>query len=102
MKVIFRPLDKAIEIAESTGLEVTYAYEDLVFSEHSVFILQFDDLNKSQLMLYFNKDCTAPTASDLTATMSEKAKEIGFQLVRKGSFSLLETEGNEEIQINFF
>ena len=101
MKVLFRPLDKAIEIAESTGLEVTYAYEDLVFSEHSVFILQFDDIHTTQLLLFFNIDCDASTAYDLTTKMTEKAKSIGFKLVRKGSFSLSTAEGSDEINIHF-
>jgi len=30
-------------IKEATGLEITYAYEDLVFPEHMAFLIQFND-----------------------------------------------------------
>jgi hypothetical protein len=101
MKVKFHPLDKAIEIAESTGLEVTYAYEDLVFSEHSVFILQFDNLNASQLFLFFNCNCIASTVNDFTLKMTNKAIEIGLKLINKGTFSLSPVEGKDELEIVF-
>jgi hypothetical protein len=102
MSVIFRPLDKAIEIAESTGLGVSYAYEDLVFSDNSVFILQFDDTNKNNLLVHFNNDCEPTLVENLISVLTEKSKEKDFQLIRKGTFSLSEIEGTEELQISFY
>jgi hypothetical protein len=31
-------------INEATGLDLAYAYDDLVFSEHGVFIVQFEEV----------------------------------------------------------
>jgi hypothetical protein len=41
--MIPKPLGQVKELVESLGMEVSYAYEDLVFLQHNSFLLQFDD-----------------------------------------------------------
>ena len=44
-------------VKEATGLDIAYAYDDLVFSEHGVFMIQWDNIIENQLYCYFHKDC---------------------------------------------
>ncbi len=56
--MIYRDLEKVRTIIdEATGLEVSYAYDDLVFPDHTAFIIQFDDTKASHFFGYFHKDC---------------------------------------------
>ena len=48
----FRPLGIAKEIIRAAGLQVTYTYDDLVFTEHNPVIVQFDDKDKKNLKVY--------------------------------------------------
>lgn len=41
MGVPYRPLGLVKEALEQIGIEVSYAYEDLVFIQHNHFLLQF-------------------------------------------------------------
>jgi hypothetical protein len=97
----FRQLDKVIELVESTGLEVTYAYEDIVFAEHSVFIIQFDDNKPGNLFLFFNVDCEAAQAISIENKLKEKAIEQKVSIENKGMFKLTEIEKDQEVQIEF-
>ena len=50
----FRDLETVRQIILfSTGLEVTYAYDDLVFPDNTVFIIQFDDVDLNNLYIHF-------------------------------------------------
>ena len=101
MKKIFRPLGEIIDIVSVTGLDVSYAYEDLVFSEHSVFIIKFDDTIKDSLHLYFNSDCDYHVASDIEQKLIKACVEKGMNLILKGSFKLKPNENSQEIEISF-
>jgi len=97
----FRPLDKVIELVETTGLEVTYAYEDIVFAEHSVFIIQFDDSKQNNLFLFFNTECEKEKAIDFETALITAASQKGITIENKGWFKLTENEQNQELQIEF-
>ena len=98
----FRPLGIAKEIINTTGLDVTYAYDDLVFVEHSPFLIQFDDDNPQNLKLYFNIDCEADAAEKLEAQLTAAAKAKDFTIQNIGKFMLEQKEGVEEIEVKFF
>jgi hypothetical protein len=101
MTIPYRPLGKIDNIVKSTGLEMSYAYDDLVFSDHSVFILRFDDKLTSHLHLYFNADCNRKEAL-LFENQLRKASEIeGFFIETLGSFTLNQLEGKNEVEIHF-
>lgn len=98
----FRPLGIAKEIINTTGLDVTYAYDDLVFVEHSPFLVQFDDDNPQNLKLYFNIDCEADAAKKLEAQLVAAAKAKEFTIRNCGKFTLQQKEGVEEFEVKFF
>lgn len=96
-----RPLGKIREIVQSTGLDISYAYDDLVFSDHSVFILQFHDDRVNELHLFFNVDCNPSEAEELEGKLKAAAKTGDFIIKREGFFQIFQKEGAEELQIEF-
>ena len=101
MNVPLRPLGKIREIVLSTGLDISYAYDDLVFSENSVFILQFDETFQDRIRLYFNSDCNSKEAQVLEKRLLIAGQIGEFTIVNSGLFSLEQKEGKEEIEIRF-
>lgn len=98
----FRPLGIAKEIVEDMGMEVTYTYDDLLFVEHSAFIIQFDDENSKNLFLHFNVDCEKKAARDIEKTITEIAKQKKFTIINKGLFEMAAMEDSEELQLKFY
>lgn len=88
-------------ILESIGMEVSYAYDDLVFVNHTAFLLQFDDDNPENLKLHFNVDCEADTAENLEARLIGAAKAKNFTIEKCGKFELVQKEGVEEFEVRF-
>lgn len=97
-----RPLGVAREIIEETGLKVTYAWEDLVFVEHSPFLIQFDDDNPNRLKLYFNVDIEADAAERLERQLADAATDREFTVRPCGQFEMMPKEETEEFDIRFF
>ncbi|WP_167605497.1 hypothetical protein [Maribellus sediminis] len=86
-------------IKEATGLEITYAYEDLVFPEHMAFLIQFNDANEKNLFCYFHNDCNPEDKNQLYKKLSDVALQDSITLENKGSFSL--EQKSEEVEIHF-
>ncbi|MFP4314696.1 MAG: hypothetical protein ACOC24_01190 [Desulfovibrionales bacterium] len=85
------------EIVEALGLEITYAYDDLVFVSHNPFLLQFG----APLGLYFNRQCPPEDADLLEKTLQNEAGSRGVTLQRKGWYAM-EQSLEEEITLRFF
>ena len=102
MEVPFRPLGKVMEIASSTGLDISYAFDDLIFSEHSIFIIRFDKIHEDLIHLYINCDCEELTASKISQTLLNEAKNHKLKLIHSGKFRLKQKIDSEEIDIEFF
>ena len=87
-------------IEEALGLEVTHAYEDVAFVEHSAFIIMFsnDDLNKFKC--YFSTDCSERDRKSLFAKIDAASPRNKMTAVNAGTFSMEQLE-NEEIKLNF-
>ena len=86
-------------IKEATGLDLTYAYDDLVFPEHMAFLIQFNDNNESSLFCHFHNDCNPNDKKQLFAELAKVAAKEKISLEEKGSFGL-EQKG-EEVEIHF-
>lgn len=97
----FRPLGKALNVAQSTSLEVTYTYDDLIFVQHNPFLLRFDEKDINTLHLHFNTDCEEDEAKKLSKVLIKAAKMEGLALVEDIEFSMEQKEGTEEIEIRF-
>lgn len=96
-----RPLGIAKEIVEQLGLEVTHVYDDLVFVEHSAFLLQFDDAEPGRLKVYYNAECPPDAVAGLEIKLERAAREREFGIVHSGRFSFRPKEGEEAFEILF-
>ena len=86
-------------IKEATGLDISYAYDDLVFPEHTAFIIQFDDTNDKNLFCYFRTDCDSKDKTKIYSELDRCASVDKFTIKEKGTFDLVQKE--EEVEIHF-
>ncbi len=86
-------------IKEATGLDVTYAYDDLVFPEHAAFMIRFDDKNHNNFFCYFHSDCNPKDKYDIYNRLEESSSLNKFTIEDKGKF-LFKQKG-EEIEIRY-
>lgn len=95
-----RNIDKVrFLIKDATGLDVMYAYEDLVFPDHGAFIICFDDENEHNFFCYFHEDCLEAERKDLSKKLEKTCALNKCTLVPKGTYQY-EQKG-EEIDIKF-
>ena len=99
MQTQLRPLGIVKEVVEEIGLQITYAYDDLVFIEHNDFLLQFGS-DPNQLQLHFNTECPVDEADALAAKLMPAAAGKGLAVCRKGSFTMAEDD-NDNLRISF-
>ena len=96
-----RNLDKIRYILkEAVGQDISYAYDDLVFPEHTAFLLQFDDSNENNLFCYFHKDCIPDDRQQISEKLYNVCTDEKCTLTLKGAFELTQKEG-EELEIQF-
>jgi len=84
-------------IKDATGLDLAYAYDDLVFPEHTVFFLQFNDNNPSSLNCFFRKDCEKSQQTTILNELKNSGIKYKCTIVSKGSFDFLQKGENIEI-----
>ena len=102
MKIPFRPLGKVRELLDTIGFEVAYAYDDLVFSDHSMFILRFDDEVPEKMYLYFNSECIFAEAKKVSDALILAGKVGQFKIINSGHFDISQAEDREELAVKFF
>ena len=88
-----RPLGKVLSVVESLGLEVTYAYDDLVFVEHGAFVLQFLK-EPGQLACFTNAECTREEAERDVLRLTSAFGESGLSLTAEGTCTLTPNADN--------
>lgn len=94
-----KPLGLVTALLADLGLEVTYAYDDLVFVQHSAFLLQFTDEAKA-LKLFINTECEQDVAEEVGKKIIAGHAEKGFSVMPAGQFTI--TDNNDEtINIEF-
>ncbi|HKL22898.1 MAG TPA: hypothetical protein VJ904_13910 [Tichowtungia sp.] len=94
-----KPLGKITAILAEMELEVTYAYDDLVFVQHSAFMVQFTD-ESAKLKMFINTECEPKVANDVAANMVLAFDEAGFEVTLAGRFFLTPNE-DETLNIEF-
>ena len=94
-----RPLGKITALLADLGLEVTYAYDDLVFVQHSAFMLQFTD-DPAILKLFINTECEPETANDVASTIVLEFHKAGFEVTPAGRYFLTPNK-DETVNIQF-
>ena len=86
-------------IKDATGLDVAYAYDDLVFLEHTAFIIRFDDKNRNNFFCYFHSDCNPNDKVEIYSQLTKTSILNKFTIENKGKF-LFKQKG-EEIEIHY-
>jgi DNA-binding transcriptional LysR family regulator len=93
MTLPYRPLGLVKDMLDRLGIEMTYAYEDLIFLKHNAALLQFGQVGEI-LFLHTNVATDAHEADQLFATLQAAASGQGITLLRRGHYRL--TPGDDE------
>ena len=99
MALAHRPLGVVRQLLEEIGLEITYAYEDLIFIQHNPILLQFGEVGEI-LFFFVNVETSSEEAGQLFAAIQAKVGGEGITLVQRGRYRLMEAEG-ENISLEF-
>lgn len=94
-----KPLGKITAILADLDLEVTYAYDDLVFVQHSAFLLEFTN-EITTLKLYTNTECDPEVADPVVTQMLDAHAKAGFSLIPSGQYTITEND-DETINLEF-
>jgi len=95
----FRDLGKVQGALTEIGIEVAYAYDDLIFTEHNTFLLRFDDECDNNLFLHFNKDCTETLG--ISKILNFKFESIGYTLTKDKNYDIVPKQEKEEFDVVF-
>lgn len=96
----FRDLEKVREIIkEATGLDLTYAYDDLVFPENVAFIIQFDDDNESNFFCHFHEESNEEDRKQIFNALTTVCNQKECTIEQKELFTL--KQKGEEVEIHF-
>ncbi|QIA09380.1 hypothetical protein [Draconibacterium halophilum] len=96
----YRDLEAVRQIVDNaTGLEITYAYEDLVFPDNGAFIIQFDESNTDNLFCYFQEGCNPKDQKNIFASLVNETTKMKATMELKGAYTL--EQQDENIQIKF-
>jgi hypothetical protein len=87
-----KPLGRITAILADLGLEVTYAYDDLVFVQHSAFLLQFTEEHNA-LKLFINQECNPAEANNVASNMVLEFDQAGFSVTPTGRYALSQDTG---------
>lgn len=95
------PLTDVHEAMAVIGYEPSYAYDDIVFSNDAIFILQFNKQNVKELTLVTNIDLEKKEEDRIRTNFPEAAKKKGFKVIQGKSFIMKQKEETEEIELAF-
>lgn len=98
--IALRPLNKVTELAGMLNMEVTYAYEDLVFIGFSEILVQMPD-NDSPFNLYIHEDVGEADRDGIIQSFQLKAKTLELMLYYNGTYKLIEKPESKEVDIVF-
>jgi len=87
-------------IKDGSGLDIDYAYEDLVFSEHGIFIFQFDVQSPDTIYCWFNQDCMETNRITILNSLIKTAILNKMKIMYKGIFNMSQKE-EDQISVNF-
>ena len=101
-EVNFRPMYLVERLLAETGYKVTYAFDDLVFIEHTLMLIQFSAANEQELFLFINKDLDDSLGHEIQEKLSARAKTHDITLDYRGTFSAEQKTGCEEVELTFY
>ncbi|MBU1232503.1 MAG: hypothetical protein KKD01_12740 [Proteobacteria bacterium] len=99
-KMMIKPLGTVTEIVESAMMDVSYAYEDLIFLEQKGFLLQFTD-REEEVLIHINKEVKKSEWAGPLALLQEKAEERTM-VFSTGDYFRMSNEDEESVHIQFY
>ncbi len=100
MTIPFRPLGLLRRVIDTTGLEITYVYEDLLFIEHNAFLLQMGERG-ADVRLYFNTESAVDRRQEIAFLLAEGGRNLGLHIERRGTFRMSQDEESEQFRLEF-
>jgi len=88
-------------IQDACGLDVSYAYDDLVFAEHGLFIIQFLDQEGKELLCWFNNDIIEENEIKMFDSLVKSATLNASAITYSGRFLLNDKNRSNQIDIQF-
>jgi hypothetical protein len=96
-----KPLGIIKEMLNGIGLEITYAYDDLIFIENNAFLLRMGKRGE-EVFLYFHADSSLEKRVDITNLLKECGRQYQFVIDRKGTYTVVQNSCREDLEIRFF
>lgn len=88
-------------IKDACGIDLAYAYDDLVFAEHGAFLIQFMNKESTQLACWFNNEIVETEEIKMFDSLTKTASLNKTTITYKGRFYMKQKVGSEEIEIEF-
>ena len=102
MTIAFRPLAEVKMMLEEIRHDVSYAYDDLVFAEHTAFLIQFDDETPKKLKLFFNTEVDEQEMTKIQNKLSIASEKKKLKLKTKAGFHLNRKKTKKKFKFCFF
>jgi hypothetical protein len=97
----FRNIDQIkFIVKDATGLDIMYAYDDLIFPEHGAFLMQFSDDNPNIIFCHFHKKCSKKEQQRIISSL-KRSGTINSINIQKGNCYHLSAKNETEIEIKF-
>lgn len=87
---------------DATGLDIMYAYENLVFAEHGIYLVEVDLENESKLNCYFNVEFSEKKRLIFLESLMRTAQLNKMIVINKGTFEMKQNDGEETLSLKFF
>ena len=93
------PLGRVKEIVEAAGMDISYAYEDLLFMDHNALLLQFIDSGDGAL-IHVNSQADYADISTLIDKLKKIAGNSGM-IFRTGNYYEIDELEDATIELRF-
>lgn len=101
MSIPLRPFGIIKTLIDTIGLDISFAYDDLVFIEHNAFLLQMGEKSGADLGVWFNEDSTPTDRPGILSRLQTEGAKLSLDIYEKGTYSLNSLDGSEEMQLEF-
>ena len=95
----FRPLGIVKEVLDKMNIQISYAYDDLVFVEHNHYLLQFGEVGE-ELFFYRNTEAGTSEVEKEFQILVGELHGCGITLQSRGEYELKEND-DDTISIEF-
>lgn len=83
------------------GLELTHCFEDLVFVQHSAFLLRMEERGED-ISLFFNTEAEEDRQQEIAAALISAGQTQQLKITERGTFSLTPNEEDESLDLTFY